>query len=166
MVSAEGLEPAGCLMHGNYVQNSWQAIEMSSGSATDNYILTCTNGMITGAGGGGAPLTFHNNRISACKKGIDIAFSPTVIEDLAITNSVLHNVTGQGISINNISTFQLKNNTIYTWATGSAGSAITIGAAASFGHVDGNIMRGAGAFSTGNLVNSGTSITLGTNPVF
>jgi hypothetical protein len=30
--------------------------------------------------------------------------------------------TAQGVSINNVSTFQLKNNTVYSWATGSTAS--------------------------------------------
>ncbi|OSI69920.1 glycosyl hydrolase family 28-related protein [Bradyrhizobium canariense] len=157
----------GFLMAHNYIQNAWQGIEMSVGAAANNHILSVTTGILTGAGGGAGPISITNNQVVNCNVGYDIEFSPSVVEQVVIAGNQAISCNASGYILYNVSSFQLKDNLCYRHAITTAGIAFNIAANTSSGHIDGNIVRAPGAFSTGNVVNSaGAANTVGTNPVF
>lgn len=151
---------------GNFVRNCWQAIEASVGTIDGNTILFATTGITTGAGLGASPLRVTNNVIDFATTAIEVAYAPTTVSDVVISGNQLHGALGGGINVDNIESGIISNNMIYTWAFSSSGAAINLGSLTGHLYVNGNVLRAATNFSTGNIVNNGTGNTIGTNPVF
>jgi hypothetical protein len=157
----------GFLIANNYVQNCWQGIEQSTGQAINNTMVNCYRGMLTGAGGGG-PVHLRHNEVIGGTWAYDISFDAGAAakEVLQIHNNIARGINAGGFVLSNVSAFQFKDNLVYAHANSINSYAYSFGANTSFGHIDGNITRGAGPFSAGAVNNSGTTNVVGTNPVF
>lgn len=156
----------GSYIQNNTIINSMQAIEASMGIIDGNYIFNTGNGIITGAGGGGGPLRITNNTIHTTQSyGISVSFSGAPIEDVMIMGNQLNGPGGPGIECSNISAFLISDNLIYTWANTISGAGILVDALCGSGMINGNVLRAPGIHSTGNVVNSGVVVTVGTNAV-
>jgi hypothetical protein len=152
---------------GNHVQNVMQGIEASVGIIEGNTILFSNKGILTGAGVGTGPLRITNNTIDFPNVGIDVSFQAgTIVENVMIADNQVHVAGNFGIALDSITSFQLKDNTVYIWGANSAGGAIALGANVTNGQVDGNTMTDRGPHSTGTIINGGvTGVTFGVNPV-
>lgn len=155
----------GYVMSDNYVENAWIGIEASAGHIKNNTISTVTTGIITGGGGSSGEMIIQGNRIKGTiGTGISVAFG-SVYQNFVISDNELLFMGSFGISFDNVQVFLISNNIINVWAQTSAGCAIQIFSAAASGYVNGNLLHAAGGFSSGTVVNGGTAVTVGTNPV-
>lgn len=149
------------------VYNAYAGIEMSSGSAHDNYLENCYYGIVFGGGAGIGPIYVINNTAAA---STEIAFSlqfGTITQNVVIIGNSAVTSGKQGFALDKLQGFQFKDNSAYNWASISASEAIVIVANCSRGHIHGNLMSSAGVHSTGTLVNNaGAANTIGTNPTY
>ena len=85
-----------------------------------------------------------------------IEFSPTdvPIQVVQIEGNIAYSPGTYGFHLAKIDGFQLKNNIIYNHARLAAGYAINAASTATSGHIDGNVIRSPGAFSSGGVLNS------------
>lgn len=157
----------GFLMAFNFVRNSYQGIEASSGEITSNYILESTAyGIYSGDGGGGSPFYVHDNfvkntGVTAYRIGFGVG---TPISSVRVEDNWAEDSGFASFHLINVKNFTLLGNTSVRNGKTLNGYAYSFSGVDS-GFVDGNKTLDQGVQSLGHMQGSYTNVRFGLNPV-